>query len=174
MGECIFEPMIRCPVVAAALLSLLPAAIACSHHGLTLAPDGYGVVLFGQTLATAEQAVGARTDSRRLEPACDVVAFKAYPGVRFMVENGVITRADLQDLSLPNSTGISAAMTLDEIRRRYPEAIVTPHKYDPKGQTVVIRSPGKPRAVVLETSQGRITRIRAGLQPAVEYVEGCG
>lgn len=55
-----------------------------------------------------------------------------------------------------------------------PEAIVAPHKYDPQGQTVVIRSPGRPRAVVLETGGGRIIRIRAGLQPAVEYVEGCG
>ncbi len=141
---------------------------------MSLGPDGYGAVKFGQPLATADRAVGARTDNRRLAPACDVVAFNAYPGVRFMVENGVITRADLLDLTLPNSTGITAAMTLDEIRRRHPEAIVAPHKYDPQGQTVVIRSPGRPRAVVLETSGGRIIRIRAGLQPAVEYVEGCG
>ena len=161
-------------LVAALAVGSLAPALACSRHRLILGPSGYGVVVFGQPLASAWQALGERGDGRRLNPACDVVAFKAYPGVRFMVENGAITRADLQDLTIPNSTGITAAMTLDDIRRRHPEATITPHKYDPKGHTIVIQAAGEPRAVVLEESQGRITRIRAGLQPAVAYVEGCG
>lgn len=173
MGSNVFGPMARW-VVAALALASLPAAIACSKHGLTLGPAGYGAVVFGQPLVAAERALGEKLDGRRLNPDCDVVAFKAYPDVRFMVENGVITRADLQDLTLANSTGITPAMTLDEIRRRYPEASIGPHKYDPKGHTIVIRTPGKASAVVIEESQGRITRIRAGLQPAVDYVETCG
>lgn len=165
--------MARWILTVVALAALSPA-IAGSKPGLTLGPAGYGVVVFGQPLAAAERVLGQRTGGQRLNPDCDGVTFKAYPGVRFMVEKGVITRADLLDLTLPNSTGITARMTLDEIRRRHPEAIIGPHKYDPKGHTIVIRTPGKPSAVVFEESQGRITRIRAGLQPAVDYVEGCG
>jgi hypothetical protein len=173
MGRNSFGTMNRWSVATLALALLSPAS-ACSRHNLTLGPSGYGAVVFGQPLAAARQALGQPADGRRLNPDCDVVMFKAYPGVRFMVEKGVITRADLQDLTLPNSTGITAGMTLEDIRRRHPEATIHPHKYDPKGHTIVIRAVGEPRAVVLEESQGRITRIRAGLQPAVEYVEGCG
>ena len=173
MGRNGFGTMNRWSVAALALASLSPA-IACSRHNLTLGPSGYGAVVFGQPLAAAAKALGQPADGRRLNPACDVVTFKAYPGVRFMVEQGVITRADLQDLTLPNSTGITAGMTLDDIRRWHPEATINRHKYDPKGHTIVIPTKGEPGAVVLEESQGRITRIRAGLPPAVAYVEGCG
>jgi hypothetical protein len=173
MGWDVFGTMTRWILAAVALAALSPA-IAGANPGLTLGPSGYGVVVFGQPLGAAERLLGQRVGGRRLNPDCDGVTFKAYPGVRFMVEKGVITRADLLDLSLPNSTGITARMTLEEIRRRHPEATIGPHKYDPKGHTIVIRTPGKPSAVVFEESQGRITRIRAGLQPAVEYVEGCG
>jgi hypothetical protein len=174
MVGCSVVIMIRWPLAAIALMAWAPAAVPREQPPLILGPSGYGLVVFGQPLAVAERALGRGSDGRRLNPACDVVAFRPYPGVRFMVENGVITRADLQNLQLPKSTGITARMSLDEIRRRHPDATIQPHKYDPKGHTIVIRTTGQPRAVVFEESQGRITRIRAGLQPAVEYVEGCG
>ena len=50
---------------------------------------------------------------------------------------------------------------------------VLPHKYSDTGKYIVVATSDGKRAVVVETDQGRVTQIRGGQRPAVEYVEGC-
>lgn len=90
-----------------------------------------------------------------------------------MVENGILTRADLTDSSIRNAPGIKMGTTLDEVKRRYLKVIVEPHKYDPTGHYVIFKSKDGKRAIVFEEGDGRITDVRGGLEPAVESVEGC-
>lgn len=89
-----------------------------------------------------------------------------------MVENDVITRADLRQ-NLPNSLNVTFNMSSAEILKRHPNAVVTKHKYDEAGHYLTLSAPDRRSAFVLEESKGRITEIRSGLLPSVKYVEGC-
>ena len=55
----------------------------------------------------------------------------------------------------------------------HPKVEVRPHKYDDSGHYLILDATGGREALVFEESDGKVTAIRAGLKPAVEYVEGC-
>ena len=139
-----------------------------------LSAGGIGAIRFGMTLAEAEQAVGGKAAlPTPFDPACSMVRFPALPKLRFMVEDGTVTRADA-DPGVDNAVGAAVGDTLAQVRDRHPEVQVGPHKYDENGHYLTFPSADGRAAIVLEESGGRITRIRAGLQPAVAYVEACG
>ena len=151
---------------------LFAALFACATaHAQTLSPDGYGKIRFGERLATAEKRLGQRARPRPLDPDCSIVRFKRYPRVSFMVEQGRITRADATTI-VPNSAGVTAGMQPEEVLRRHPHARTEPHKYVPQGQYLILRK-GTAKALLFETDGKRLTHVRAGLKPAVDYVEGC-
>ncbi len=125
------------------------------------------------TLAQAEQAVGPRAVlPAPFDAACSMVRFPVLPKLTFMVENGIVTRADAEP-GVENAMGLAFGETLAQIRARHPEAQVTPHKYDENGHYVSFPSADGRAAIILEASGGKVTKIRAGLQPAVAYVENC-
>jgi len=138
-----------------------------------LTDQSYGIVRFGSKLVEVEKKLGERAKGQTGDQGCDFVTFKRYPGIKFMVEKGILTRADVTDSSIPNSLGIKIGTTLDEVKRRYPKVIVEPHQYDPTGHYVIFKSKDRKRAIVFEEGDGRITDVRAGLEPSAEYVEGC-
>lgn len=140
----------------------------------TLSMQGYGEIQFGEKLSQLPQAL---RDSMKQpiapeERECAYVAFARYPNILFMVENDVITRADLRQ-SLPNSLNVTFNMSSAEVLKRHPSAVITEHKYDKTGHYLTVSAPDRRTAFVLEESKGRITAIRAGLNPSVNYVEGC-
>ena len=135
--------------------------------------EGYGPIRFGMTVAQAVAIAGPRDESGRvLDPSCDYIQFASLPGVRFMVERGVITRADAGP-AIPNSFNISVGEKLETVTAAHPEARITPHKYDPAGHYLLFAAPGGSAGIVMEEKDGAIVSIRAGLEPAVEYVESC-
>jgi hypothetical protein len=136
--------------------------------------EGYGPVKFGHKLSDVTRQLGAGAEpSGPADAACSSVRFTALPGVRLMVENGVVTRADA-DAGTPNSLGLKVGDTLAKARASNPHLEVGPHKYLPAGHFLTVRSPDGRAAIVMEEDGKAITKIRAGLQPAVAYVEGCG
>ena len=137
-----------------------------------MSPDGYGKIQFGQRLDQVERTLGQRATPRPLDPSCPIVRFKRYPQVSFMVENGVIVRADAKKV-VRNSAGITARMSAREALRHAPAMRSELHKYDKNGAYLVLPK-GKDKALIFEASKGTITRMRAGIKPAVEYVEMCG
>ncbi|QSX79724.1 hypothetical protein [Agrilutibacter solisilvae] len=50
---------------------------------------------------------------------------------------------------------------------------VEPHQYDPDGHYLIVTSSDGKSAMVFETDGNRVTDMRAGLLPAVRYVEHC-
>jgi hypothetical protein len=98
--------------------------------------------------------------------------------MRFMVKNGRVERVDMDSPGVRTDRGAEVGMTEADIRRLYPDGLlVQPHKYDEAGH-YLIYVPGESAdslfRVVFETDGQRVLRFRAGLRPAVEYVEGCG
>ncbi len=148
-----------------------------SHAALDAAPRlsdaGFGPIRFGMLLPQAEAAAGKASLPASFDPACSMVHFATLPGVRFMVESGTVTRADA-DPGIPNVLGLAVGDTLAQVRARYPDAQVALHKYVENGHTISFPSADGSAAIVLEEEGGRLTRLRAGRQPAVAYVETCG
>ena len=140
---------------------------------IVLTDQSYGIVGFGSKLAEIEKKLGEKAEAQTGDKDCDFVTFKRYPGVKFMVEKGIVTRTDVTDPSTPNALGIKIGTTLAEVKRRYARAIIEPHKYDPTGHYLIFKSKDGKRAIVFEEGNGKITAVRAGVEPSVEYVEGC-
>lgn len=141
---------------------------------IVLRADGVGPIRFGMTLAQAEQASGGKAVlPAPLDPACSMVRFPGLPKLRFMVENGIVTRADAEP-GAENALGVAVGATLAQVRARRPEVQVSAHKYDQNGHYLSFPDADGRAAVIMEESGGRVTRIRAGLQPSVAYVETCG
>ncbi|MEH6433478.1 hypothetical protein [Massilia sp. DD77] len=153
------------------LLAAILLGASCTAFAQTLSPDGYGKVRFGDRLATAEKRVGQRATPRPRTSECAIVRFKRYPRVSFMVEQGRIVRADAKTI-VRNSAGVTSAMQVEEVLRHHPHARVEPHKYEADGKYIILRK-GTSKALIFETSKNKPKRVRAGLKPAVDYVEGC-
>ncbi len=140
----------------------------------TLSAAGIGSIRFGMTLEQAQQAAGGKaTLPEPFDPACSMVRFATLPKLRFMVENDIVTRADAEP-GVENAVGIPFGATLADIRASHPEAQITPHKYDENGHYITFPSADGRSAIILEETGGKVTKMRAGLQPAVAYVETCG
>jgi len=147
------------------------ASTQSTNTGPVLSWDAYGALHFGVTLAEAEKLVGKAEPMGPTEPACHYVRFASLPGALFMVENSIITRADVEP-AVPNATGIAVGGSFADAKAKYPAAIVEPHKYV-DGHYLILKNADGSMAVVMEETGGKITEIRAGLLPAARYVEGC-
>lgn len=137
-----------------------------------LSPLGYGEVRFGDELAQVEEKLGQAAFPKSREWGCDFVSFKKYPRIRFMVEEGVVTRADAET-GVKNSAGVTVGMSFRRVKSRHPTIEVAPHKYDDRGHYLVLPAEDGRAALLFEESSGQITAVRAGVRPSVEYVEGC-
>jgi hypothetical protein len=158
--------------------STAPAPPEAEAEPWTIRLDGVGPVRFGMALAAAQVALG---DSLIVAPPgceCGFTVPRGAPaGVRFMVEQGKVVRVDVDSSGVRTAAGVEVAMAEADVRSRYPVGLrVQPHKYDPKGRYLVVQGTepaDSARRLIFETDGQRVVRYRAGITPAVEYVEGC-
>lgn len=141
-------------------------------RGMVLSPESFGPVRFGKPLADAEKRLDAKaTRLGSAEHRCSYVSFEQLPNVLFMVEKGIVTRADAKQ-GVPNIAGVDIGTTAAAVRKKYPDAAVTKHQYVAGGHYLTI--PWNDRsALVFEEDGATITAVRAGLEPSVSYPEGC-
>jgi hypothetical protein len=155
-----------------------PTAAEAAADPWTIRLDGVGPVRFGIALAGARAAL---EDSLILAPPGGQCGFTmpggAPAGVRFMVEQGKVVRVDVDSSGVRTAAGAEVGMSEADVRGRYPVGLhVQPHKYDPKGRYLVVQGTqpaDSARRLIFETDGQRVVRYRAGITPAVEYVEGC-
>lgn len=145
----------------------------CAMREPVLSDVSYGIIRFGDRLARAEQRLNEKATPGIGDHNCGYVTFRQYPGVEFMVEKGMITRADIADASIPNILSVKIGTKLSKVKRRYPDVLIKRHQYEPDGHYLIFKSADQKKAIVLEETDGKITAIRAGLEPSVEYAEGC-
>jgi hypothetical protein len=150
----------------------------------TLTMAGLGAVRIGMTPPAAEAALGTELSPMTVgeEAACWQTrrADGEDPQVFYMVENGKITRIDIEDTTgdtptaIKTDKGIGIGADEADVMAAYgPTTKVMPHKYDEHGHYLVVESPDGGSALLFETSNGKITTFRAGVHPSVDYVEGC-
>ena len=156
------------------VISLLAIA-ACSGNSTSavLTPQGYGAVTFGASLVDAETKLQQRAEPQSRAEGCSYVTFAQYPDIRFMIENEIVTRADA-GATIVNATGFAAGDSSADLQNANPQLRVLPHKYEPESHYLILATDDGKNALVFEESAGLITKVRGGVKPAVEYVEGCG
>ncbi|HYH79224.1 MAG TPA: hypothetical protein VEX86_05485 [Longimicrobium sp.] len=154
-----------------------PAASAVDSAQWVLRADGAGPLRVGMTVDEANQAVAGGLDRTAGLEACDYVRPKNGPaGLGVMMENGRIARVDVDSAGVATAAGVRPGDTEARVREAYPNARVQPHKYDDRGRYFVVL-PATPadtlHRIVFETDGSVVLRMRGGVFPAVEYVEGC-
>lgn len=152
------------------VLSVIPVLVMAETP--VLSASGYGLIQFGQPLRVAEANLKETALPRKREPGCDFIKFKRYPQIRFMVEDGIVTRGDAKT-GVRNSAKVNVGMSLERVKVLHPGIRVEPHKYDDNGHYLILDSVDGSSAILFEEGGGKVTDIRAGRKPSVEYVEGC-
>ncbi|WP_460830869.1 lectin [Lysobacter humi (ex Lee et al. 2017)] len=142
--------------------------------------DGYGDLRFGMDAAEARAAWGGELIGDEPGPEnCAYLRPKWADGTgRFglMFEGGKFVRYDVGTDREAAPGGGKVGMTRAQIEALYPGRVaVEPHKYVEGAVELRIADPAaKGRAILFETdAQGRVTHWRAGVEPQVDYVEGC-
>ncbi len=158
-----------------AVVTFVSASIlACSSSTdrPVLSRERIGQVVFGESLQNVENVLGENVSNQVKNSECSMVSFKAYPGTLFMVEGGIVTRADAA-ADVPNVLGIKVGDSREAVLGKYPKAHVERHKYLEGGYYFTFPSKDGKAAIVLEVDEDKVLDIRAGLQPSVSYVEHC-
>jgi hypothetical protein len=137
-----------------------------------LTRTAYGKITFGDRLEKVALDLNAKFTPENPDKACDFVTFAIYPLIKFMVEDGVITRGDAA-AGVLNEFGISVGTLFSEVMRRFPDVALEMHPYDPQGHYVIFKSEDGKNAMIMEELDGKIIGVRGGLVPSVEYIEGC-
>lgn len=145
--------------------------------GLTVNERGIGRVKAGMSAAEASAAVDG---GLAFTPGADTAGcgyaiwHSAPPGVRLMVESGLIARVEVDSASIATAAGAKVGDTEERVRGLYGgRATVRPLKYEDGHYLTVLDASDTTFALVFETVGGRVKRYRAGHRPQVEYVEGC-
>jgi hypothetical protein len=99
-------------------------------------------------------------------------------GVSFMVERGVVVRADVDSAGARTAEGIGVGSTEAEITSAYGRHVtIQLHKYQWEAGWRYFRylPPGDSlNAILFETDGRRVRSYRVGRRPQVEYAERCG
>lgn len=138
----------------------------------------FGKVKTGITLEAMNQLLGEQlVPAYQMSATCDHVDPASFPdGVIVMIENDTVARFDVENPAIRTREGAGVGDLEADVVRRYGSSIrVSPHKYTgPEGHYLTVTPASDSlHLIIFETDGQRVTTMRAGLRPAVEYVEGC-
>jgi hypothetical protein len=153
------------------VLILFFTLLGCNEETV-LSAEAYGPVVFGSQLVDVERMLNVKASREHEDPFCYYVQLPQYPGIEFMIEKGIITRAEV-NADVPNILSIKVGTPFEQIKKFHPNIIVKPHKYISNGYYLVSKTVNGKNAIVMEVVDDKVAYIRAGIEPSVEYVEGC-
>jgi len=155
-----------------------PAPPAIQPAVIAVSPEGVGAVRIGATLAQVNAALGEQLrPTYDVNPECDYVDPAGLPpGIALMVNQDTIVRIDVDTTGIPTAEGAAVGDTEARVLELYNGRVtVQPHKYTgPEGHYLVVKWPADTlHLLIFETDGKKVLNYRAGVRPAVEYVEGC-
>ncbi len=143
-----------------------------------LAPEGFGPLRAGQTLAEASSAVGSTIAlAAGASAECSYAEWAAAPaGLRVMVVQDTVVRVEATAGDLQASSGARIGDNEGRINSLYATRIsIRPHKFT-TGKYLIAWGPegaDSPYRLVFETDGEAVLQFRSGRLPEVEWVEGC-
>jgi hypothetical protein len=138
--------------------------------------DGYGDMKFGMDEAAARKAWAGELNGKVQGDMCTYLNPKNNKSMSyfaFMFEGGKFVRYDVGNDKEVAPGGGRRGMTAAEIQKLYAGRVqASPHHYVKGGQYLKVRGEGG--AIVFETdAKGVVTEWHAGVEPQVNYIEGC-
>jgi hypothetical protein len=153
----------------------------------TVTEFGIGPLRAGMTVAEAVKVLerAGLSVTPGDEKGCHYLKWSGPAGVRVMVDSGVVARVEVDSSSVATAPGARVGDAESQIKAAYAGRVaVQPHKYASGGHYLVVTpSPATEKQIsesgtvfhiVFETDGQRVTKYRAGKEPQVSYVEGCG
>lgn len=143
----------------------------------SLEVSGIGPVRMGMSVQEVVKALDGAVNVPEELGGCDYVFPRGWPeGLSVMVVDGRVARIEVWGGEIATAEGARIGMSEQEIHALYPGQVeVRPHKYT-DGNYLIITPAGPLGAehrIVFETDGSVVERYRAGVLPAVEWVEGC-
>jgi hypothetical protein len=151
---------------------ILAAVAGCATSPVVLRSTGAGAVAFGTSLAETELMVGSKASGSSTDAACRYVEFSSLPGLRFTVENGVVTRADAGP-GVRNELGVQLGDTTESVLSLYPGLSVRKNRESAGGTDLILIDPDGAHAIVMQAAGNKIISIRSGLSASVGSAQGC-
>jgi hypothetical protein len=151
---------------------ILAAVAGCAPSPVVLRSTGAGAVAFGTSLAETELMVGSKASGSSTDAACRYVEFSSLPGLRFTVENGVVTRADAGP-GVRNELGVQLGDTTESVLSLYPGLSVRKNRESAGGTDLILIDPDGAHAIVMQAAGNKIISIRSGLSASVGSAQGC-
>jgi hypothetical protein len=140
---------------------------------------GYCGVKFGMTREEAAQAFPLPLESFGGGNAEPSECFMVFPEGRskeltFMIVNGRVARVDIYAAGIEADDGSHVGSSESEILQSYGDrASVSPNKYDDAKHDIFVTTAPNSQ-FIFETDGTKVVNFRAGVLPAVAFVEGCG
>lgn len=145
-----------------------------------LTEEGFGPLHAGMTLEQARAVVPGEFTIPNASPddvACSYATWTAQPaGTRVMVTDGVVARVEVDTAAIRTAAGAGVGDRESRIDSLYPGRVRRmPHKYTDGRYLIVLAAAPRDSMFrfVFETDGQRVTTMRAGRYPTVEWVEGC-
>lgn len=171
--------------VAVSMLALAMTVPGSAQQPLLLESGGLGNVQIGMGVAQAELAIGARLRSLvpGYGPSCwlAVRADGMEPGISYMVENGRITRIDVQTPpggkvpAISTTKGIGIGSTQADVERGYGSSGLSaraPYGHSDDDRWVTVEATPA-LGIVLSLSGGKVVGLWAGRRESIAYTEAC-
>lgn len=141
-----------------------------------LRENGIGPVKIGMNLAQLNAVLHERFSKPTEEwqsQECFYVKPRRHPHTAFVIEDGRVTRIDVDGAGISTSTGIKVGDSEARALKIYGSKLeVEPAQYT-DGHYLTARSSDGRYGVRFETEKGKIQSFYAGRYESIQYVEGC-
>jgi len=156
-------------------LAVLFATISFANDSWIVREDGVGPVKIGMTLAQLTSTLHQKlAESESGSEGCFYVHAANHPHLAFMIEDGKLSRVDVDAPGITTSAGIQIGDSEARAQRIYGSKLkMTQHKYIDTGHYLTALSVDGRYGVRFETDKGKITEFYVGTYEAIQYVEGC-
>ena len=139
--------------------------------------DGIGPVKIGMKLRQLNSALQEKFEMPEdtSDQGCFYVTSTKHPAVKFMIEDGALSRIDVDRAGISTAEGVQVGDSEARVREVYGSRMkVEPSKYGgPRGHFLTIRSDSGGLGIRFETEKGKVARFYAGKFASIQYVEGC-
>jgi len=156
------------------MVAIVAGVAGCATSPVVLRSTGVGAVAFGASLAEIELMVGSKASASgsSSDAACRYVEFGSLPGLRFTVENDVVTRADAGP-GVRNELGVQLGDTTESVLSLYPDITMRRNPESAGGTDLILIDPDGGHAIVMQAAGNKIISMRAGLTASVGSMKGC-
>lgn len=157
---------------ATALLVLAGTpAQATLRYGHRITTAGLGPVEIGMTVNQASEALGRELEIESFNPPCGSVQLSSRFRVGALTTGDIVARIYINTPAFATRKRVRIGTSERTLRRRYGRSISRGRNFYTQEPQYTFRRGN--RAIVFDTSNGRVIDISTGRYPEIRYVEGC-